>query len=86
MPSLSVIVLLIRYRPIFAKSRAAMPSVKAGIPREEPFVTTKVWITNADKEQTGCIDLLLIHPYRGTYKATVLIPIIPSLFYTRTFK
>ena len=39
-----------------------MPSVKAGIPREEPFVTTKVWITNADKEQTGCIDLLLIQP------------------------
>ena len=26
-----------------------------------------------------------IYPYRGTYKATVLIPIMPSVSYTRTF-
>lgn len=26
-----------------------------------------------------------IYPYRGTYKATVLIPIMPSISYTRTF-
>ena len=27
-----------------------------------------------------------IYPHRGTYKATVLIPIMPSISYTRTFK
>ena len=26
-----------------------------------------------------------IYPYRGSYKATVLIPIMPSVSYTRTF-
>lgn len=51
---------------------------KSGIPREEIFIVTKVWITNAGEEkaaksieaslrrlQTGYIDLLLIHQAYG---------------------
>ena len=55
--------------------------VKCGLPREEFFITTKVWISNAGYEkakvsieeslrklQTDYIDLLLIHQYLpGTY-------------------
>lgn len=55
--------------------------VKCGVPREELFITTKVWITNAGYEkakasieqslqklQTDYIDLLLIHqPYNDYY-------------------
>lgn len=55
--------------------------VKCGVPREELFITTKVWITNAGYEkakasieqslqklQTVYIDLLLIHqPYNDYY-------------------
>ncbi|MBQ9297087.1 MAG: aldo/keto reductase [Paludibacteraceae bacterium] len=51
---------------------------KSGIPREEIFIVTKIWITNAGEEkaaksieaslrrlQTGYIDLLLIHQAYG---------------------
>lgn len=51
---------------------------KSGIPRDELFITTKVWISNADEEkcarsideslrklQTDYIDLLLIHQQFG---------------------
>ena len=51
---------------------------KSGVPREEIFIVTKVWITNAGEEkaaksieaslrrlQTGYIDLLLIHQAYG---------------------
>ena len=51
---------------------------KSGIPREEIFITTKVWISNAGEErayasindslqklQTDYIDLLLIHQAYG---------------------
>lgn len=55
--------------------------VKSGIPRDELFLTTKVWISNAGEEkaaqsideslgklQTDYIDLLLIHqPYGDVY-------------------
>ncbi len=55
--------------------------VKCGVPREELFITTKVWITNAGYEkakasieeslkklQTDYIDLLLIHqPFNDYY-------------------
>lgn len=54
--------------------------VKCGLPREELFITTKVWITNASYEkakasideslkhlQTDYIDLLLIHQPFGDY-------------------
>ena len=55
--------------------------IKCGVPREELFITTKVWITNAGYEkakasieqslqklQTDYIDLLLIHqPYNDYY-------------------
>lgn len=57
--------------------------VKCGVPREELFITTKVWITNAGYEkakasieeslrklQTGYIDLLLIHQPFGDYYGT----------------
>lgn len=56
---------------------------KSGIPREELFITTKVWITNAGDErakasideslrklQTSYIDLLLIHQPFGDYYGT----------------
>ncbi len=54
--------------------------VKCGLPREELFITTKIWITNAGYEkakasikeslkklQTEYIDLLLIHQPFGDY-------------------
>ncbi len=57
--------------------------VKSGLPREEFFITTKVWITNAGYEkakasiqeslkklQTSYIDLLLIHQPFGDYYGT----------------
>lgn len=57
--------------------------VKCGVPREELFITTKVWITNAGYEkaktsideslknlQTDYIDLLLIHQPFGDYYGT----------------
>ncbi len=56
---------------------------KCGIPRDELFITTKVWITNAGYEkakvsideslrklQTDYIDLLLIHQPFGDYYGT----------------
>ena len=56
---------------------------KSGLPREEFFITTKVWITNAGYEkakasikqslkdlQTDYIDLLLIHQPFGDYYGT----------------
>lgn len=56
---------------------------KSGIPREEIFLTTKVWISNAGEEkaarsideslrklQTDYIDLLLIHQPLGDYYGT----------------
>lgn len=56
---------------------------KSGIPREEIFLTTKVWITNAGEEraarsideslrklQTDYVDLLLIHQPFGDYYGT----------------
>lgn len=56
---------------------------KSGIDREEIFLTTKVWITNAGEElaarsideslrklQTGYVDLLLIHQPLGDYYGT----------------
>ena len=56
---------------------------KSGLPREEFFITTKVWITNAGYEkakasiaeslkklQTEYIDLLLIHQPFGDYHGT----------------
>lgn len=57
--------------------------VKCGVPREELFITTKVWISNAGYEkakasieeslcklQTNYIDLLLIHQPFGDYYGT----------------
>lgn len=57
--------------------------VKSGIPREDLFITTKVWISNAGYEkakasikeslrklQTDYIDLLLIHQPFGDYYGT----------------
>ncbi len=57
--------------------------VKCGLPREEFFVTTKVWVSNAGYEkakasiaeslkklQTDYIDLLLIHQPFGDYYGT----------------
>lgn len=57
--------------------------VKCGVPREELFITTKVWISNAGHEkakasideslrklQTDYIDLLLIHQPFGDYYGT----------------
>ncbi len=57
--------------------------VKCGLPREEFFITTKVWISNAGYEkakvsieeslkklQTDYIDLLLIHQPFGDYYGT----------------
>ena len=57
--------------------------VKCGIPREELFITTKVWISNSGYEkakasieeslrklQTNYIDLLLIHQPFGDYYGT----------------
>lgn len=54
--------------------------VKSGVPRNEMFITTKVWISNAGEEratrsideslrklQTDYIDLLLIHQPYGDY-------------------
>ncbi len=56
---------------------------KSGLPREEFFITTKIWITNAGYEkakasikqslkdlQTDYIDLLLIHQPFGDYYGT----------------
>ncbi|MBQ4902356.1 MULTISPECIES: aldo/keto reductase [Alistipes] len=56
---------------------------KSGVPREELFITTKVWITNAGEEraaasideslrklQTDYVDLLLIHQPFGDYYGT----------------
>lgn len=58
-------------------------SRKSGIPRDEIFITTKVWISNAGEEkaaqsideslrklQTDYIDLLLIHQPFGDYYGT----------------
>lgn len=57
--------------------------LKCGVPREELFVVTKVWISNADEERayasileslkklrTGYIDLLLVHQPFGDYYGT----------------
>lgn len=57
--------------------------VKCGVPRDELFITTKVWISNAGYEkakasieeslhklQTNYIDLLLIHQPFGDYYGT----------------
>lgn len=57
--------------------------VKCGLPREELFITTKIWISNAGYEkakasikeslkklQTDYIDLLLIHQPFGDYYGT----------------
>lgn len=57
--------------------------VKCGVPREELFIVTKVWISNADEErayasileslkklQTVYVDLLLIHQPFGDYYGT----------------
>ena len=57
--------------------------VKCGLPREELFITTKIWISNAGYEkakasieeslrklQTNYIDLLLIHQPFGDYYGT----------------
>lgn len=57
--------------------------IKCGVPREELFITTKVWISNAGYEkakasieeslkklQTEYIDLLLIHQPFGDYYGT----------------
>ena len=57
--------------------------VKCGVPREELFIVTKVWISNAGEEkayasileslkklQTDYIDLLLIHQPFGDYYGT----------------
>lgn len=57
--------------------------VKSGVPRNEFFLTTKVWISNAGEEkaarsideslrklQTDYIDLLLIHQAYGDYYGT----------------
>lgn len=57
--------------------------VKSGVPRNELFITTKVWISNAGEEkaaqsideslrklQTEYIDLLLIHQPYGDYYGT----------------
>ena len=57
--------------------------VKCGVPREELFITTKVWVSNAGyvkakasideslkKLQTDYIDLLLIHQPFGDYYGT----------------
>ena len=59
--------------------------VKCGIPREELFLTTKVWITNAGYEnakasideslrklKTDDVDLLLIHQPFNDYYGTYL--------------
>ena len=59
--------------------------VKCGVPREELFITTKVWVSNAGyvkakasideslkKLQTDYIDLLLIHQPFGDYYGTYL--------------
>lgn len=56
---------------------------KCGLAREELFITTKVWITNAGYEKAGrsideslrrlktdCVDLLLIHQPFGDYYGT----------------
>ena len=56
---------------------------KSGIPREEFFIVTKIWISNAGYErakasideslrklQTDCIDLMLIHQPLGDYYGT----------------
>lgn len=57
--------------------------IKCGVPREELFITTKIWISNAGYEkakasideslgklQTNYIDLLLIHQPFGDYYGT----------------
>lgn len=57
--------------------------VKCGVPREELFITTKIWISNAGYEKAGIsieeslrklhteyIDLLLIHQPFGDYYGT----------------
>ena len=57
--------------------------VKCGLPREELFITTKIWISNAGYEKakasieeslkklkTDYVDLLLIHQLFGDYYGT----------------
>ena len=56
---------------------------KCGVPRDELFITTKIWVTNAGEEkakasineslrnlQTEYVDLLLIHQPFGDYYGT----------------
>lgn len=76
-------VLLIRRRLTVTKKAVGNAIVKCGIPREELFITTKVWISNSGYEKaktsieeslrklkTDYIDLLLIHQPFGDYYGT----------------
>ena len=67
-------------QPYFNEEGVGNAIVKSGVPRNEMFITTKVWISNAGEEratrsideslrklQTDYIDLLLIHQPYGDY-------------------
>lgn len=67
----------------FNEAEAGEAIATSGIPREEIFLTTKVWISNAGEEKayasiqksleklkTGYVDLLLIHQPFGDYYGT----------------